>query len=58
MTDDPVTAELKKKIEDKIAQISTVANDMPGVVIIHNTRTYSVEYISPKSISHSKRVFS
>ena len=38
----------QKKIEDKVAQISAVANDMPGVVIIHNIFTYSVEYISPK----------
>lgn len=45
---DPINAELQKKIKEKIGQIAEVANDMPGVVIVHNTRTYSVEYISPK----------
>ena len=44
----PNNEDQQKKIKDKVAQISAVANDMPGVVIIHNILTYSVEYISPK----------
>lgn len=48
MLDNPSDELLVKRIEEKIAQISAVANDIPGVLIIHNVRTYSVEYISPK----------
>lgn len=44
----PISEELQKKIRDKIDRIDAVANELPGVVIIHNILTYSVEYISPK----------
>ncbi|WP_018477012.1 helix-turn-helix transcriptional regulator [Pontibacter roseus] len=43
----PISNSLGKKIEEKIATIATVADDIPGVVIIHNLRDWAVEYISP-----------
>lgn len=38
---------LNAKINKKIADIARVANDLPGVVIIHNIRSLSVVYMSP-----------
>ena len=38
MTTNPINEELRKKIKKKVAQISAVANDIPGVVIMHNTK--------------------
>jgi DNA-binding CsgD family transcriptional regulator len=37
---------LKKKIEEKIKEISTSAEEIPGVVIIHNLHDFSVVYMS------------
>ncbi|WP_114778899.1 response regulator transcription factor [Botryobacter ruber] len=40
---------LKEKIELKIAEIDAVANDLPGVVIIHNLQNeLTPEYLSPR----------
>jgi DNA-binding CsgD family transcriptional regulator len=38
--------EIKKKIQEKIEYISTFAEEVPGVVIIHNLRDFSVAYMS------------
>lgn len=43
-----VSEELQKKIKDKISMIAAIANDLPGVVIIHDVRDFSVEYMSPR----------
>ncbi|WP_299760768.1 LuxR C-terminal-related transcriptional regulator [uncultured Pontibacter sp.] len=43
----PLSKSLEKKIENKIASIAAVADDIPGVFIIHDLRGYSVKYISP-----------
>lgn len=48
MSSTPMSEELQKKIKEKIEQIAATASDMPGVVIIHNIPTRSVEYMSPK----------
>lgn len=47
MSETPISKHLEKKIEEKIAAIAAIADDIPGVVIIHNFRDSSVEYISP-----------
>lgn len=41
---------LRKSIEDKIASIAAVADEFPGVVIIHNVKTRTVEYMSPRGL--------
>jgi len=37
---------LEEKIRQKISQIAAMADELPGVVIIHNMQSHSVEYIS------------
>jgi DNA-binding CsgD family transcriptional regulator len=39
---------LEMKVRRKIDSIAAIAEDLPGVVIIHNIRTQKVEYISPR----------
>ncbi len=41
-----MSEELTSKIKEKIASIHTFAEELPGVVIIHNIKDFSVEYIS------------
>ena len=38
---------LQLKIQQKIAEIALVANEIPGVIIIHNLHDLSVVYMSP-----------
>ena len=38
---------LQFKIQNKISEIAQVANDLPGVIIIHDIRDFSVVYMSP-----------
>lgn len=38
----------RRKISEKIAEIDAVAEDIPAVVIIHNIRNLTVEYMSPR----------
>ena len=45
-----VSSEIKKKVARKIAAIAAVADELPGVVIIHNTQTSTVEYMSPRGL--------
>ncbi|WP_224998532.1 helix-turn-helix transcriptional regulator [Cesiribacter sp. SM1] len=44
------TGDLRSRIDSKIAEIAVVADCLPAVVIIHNIRTLSVEYMSPKGL--------
>ena len=48
MSANPISQELQKKINDKVAEIAALSKDLPGVIIIHNIDTYAVEYITPK----------
>ncbi|MGV3538505.1 MAG: LuxR C-terminal-related transcriptional regulator [Rufibacter sp.] len=44
--------ELQRRIDEKIASIAAVADQIPGVVIIHDlTRNLAVEYMSPKGLN-------
>src|SRR5690606_2245484 len=40
---------LKEKIESKVASIASVADDFPGIIIIHTTEL-KVVYMSPKGL--------
>lgn len=43
--------ELDRKIAEKVAEIATVANHIPGVVVVHNIqRGLSVEYMCPRGL--------
>jgi DNA-binding CsgD family transcriptional regulator len=42
---------MEKKIADKIASIDAVADELPGIVIIHNIKSRGVEYMSPRGLS-------
>ena len=41
---------LKLKIKEKVNHIAAVANEMPGVIIIHNIRTRQIEYLSERGL--------
>jgi DNA-binding CsgD family transcriptional regulator len=43
---------LKKRIEEKIAHISAIENDFPGVIIIHDIRDSTVVYMSKWGRDH------
>lgn len=43
---------LQDKIAAKIASIDLIANELPGVIIIHNIKTSCVEYMSPRGQEH------
>jgi DNA-binding CsgD family transcriptional regulator len=40
-----------QSIEKKIKEIDSIADDIPGVIIIHNVKTTEVEYMSPRGLS-------
>lgn len=42
--------DLKQELAKKIADIAAVANELPGIVIIHNVQTHTVEYMSPRGV--------
>ena len=46
--------ELQAKIKERIAQIHAIADDIPGVIIIHNVQTRFVEYMSPRGLKELK----
>lgn len=50
MSSKSVSEKLQEKIKEKVAQIACVAPDIPGIVIIYNISTNSVEYISPRGL--------
>ncbi|MDX5346144.1 MAG: helix-turn-helix transcriptional regulator [Hymenobacteraceae bacterium] len=41
---------MREEIEKAIAQIAAVSDNLPGVVIIHNVETDSVEYMSDRGL--------
>jgi hypothetical protein len=41
---------LEEKIQNKIKEIDSTSNDMPGVIIIHNLKTMSVAYMSKQGL--------
>ncbi|MFC6997051.1 response regulator transcription factor [Rufibacter roseus] len=48
----PRHPELQRQIDEKIAAIAAVADQLPGVVIIHDIqRNFSVEYMSPNGLA-------
>jgi len=49
---DHVSNELRARIEEKIAQLDLVANEIPGVIIIHRLPEFIVEYISPRGLKY------
>lgn len=47
----PIPLGLQCQIDEKIAAIDAVAEDLPGVIIIHNLqRNFAVEYMSPRGL--------
>lgn len=42
--------ELQKRINEKIATIAAVADDLPGVIIIHNVLDFSTIYMSKRGL--------
>ncbi|GEO02534.1 hypothetical protein AAE02nite_01980 [Adhaeribacter aerolatus] len=44
----PISTPLEQRIQNKIDAIASVANDLPGVIIIHDIRNLSVVYMSPR----------
>jgi len=49
---EPLSEALRKSIGEKIKTLAPSADDMPGVVIIHNVRDLSVQYISKRGAEH------
>lgn len=50
MIADPLE-DLSQKIEETVNQIASVADYMPGVIIIHNIqRNFAIEYMSPRGL--------
>lgn len=45
-------APLQERINIKIAAVDAVADELPGVIIIHNIKTSCVEYMSPRGLSY------
>ncbi|WP_460676928.1 response regulator transcription factor [Hymenobacter coalescens] len=41
---------MDESIQAKIAEIAPIAEYFPGVVIVHNIRTFCVEYMSPRGL--------
>ena len=41
---------LADQINARIAEIESIANELPGVVMIHNNTTFSVEYMSERGL--------
>jgi DNA-binding CsgD family transcriptional regulator len=50
MNSETKSADLRKRINERIREISDVADLLPGVVIIHNVTDFSVEYMSPAGV--------
>ncbi|MGV3588498.1 MAG: response regulator transcription factor [Adhaeribacter sp.] len=46
-----IAISLQQKIQNKISEIAAVADDLPGVIIIHDIRSLSVVYMSPRGTS-------
>ncbi len=42
--------DLDQRIKDKIAAIAAVSDDLPSIIIIHNLKTQSVEYMSERGL--------
>ncbi len=45
-----MTDQLKKEISDKIRKISSTADEIPGVVIIHDLPDFTVRYMSARGL--------
>lgn len=45
-----ISSALTNRVKEKIAAIDAIANDLPSVIIIHNLRTRSVEYMSERGL--------
>lgn len=41
----------QQHIQEKIKEIDRVADDIPGVIVIHNVKTTELEYMSPRGLS-------
>jgi len=47
-----ISSELQEKINKKIAAIDGIADELPGVIIIHNiSKNFTVEYMSPRGLA-------
>ena len=47
-----LSKKLRKKVEDKLKGLSYVANEIPGVIIVHHIPTFAVEYISDRGLDY------
>jgi DNA-binding CsgD family transcriptional regulator len=45
-----INNKLSEKISSKINEIHKIANDFPGVIIIHHVHTFAIEYMSPRGL--------
>ena len=47
-----VSKELRKKINGKLHELNCIANEIPGVIIVHHIPTFAVEYISERGLNY------
>lgn len=47
-----LSKELRKKVDDKLKELSYVADEIPGVIIVHHIPTFAVEYISDSGLDY------
>lgn len=47
LTENPT---LKEKIRNRINEIKLIADEMPGIVLVHNMRDLSIEYMSQRGL--------
>ncbi|MGV3540547.1 MAG: helix-turn-helix domain-containing protein [Rufibacter sp.] len=46
----PLDSDTRQRLDRKLAEIAAAAEDLPAVVIIHNIKTTTVEYMSPRGL--------
>ena len=47
---DIIEAEEQERIQKKIEEVAAVAEDLPGVIIIHETRNFTVKFMSKRGL--------
>jgi DNA-binding CsgD family transcriptional regulator len=47
-----LSKELRKKVDNKLNELSGIANEIPGVIIVHHIPTFAVEYISDRGLKY------
>jgi DNA-binding CsgD family transcriptional regulator len=47
-----LSKKLRKKVDERLQELSCIANEIPGVVIVHHIPTFAVEYISDRGLNY------